>query len=85
MGKERLEIEVRMLRGSLEALACAREASSPTKMAAIASTAVKASRERVTISDAVEGLSLVRRFSEPFAETDPGSWPNGRPTFGRGR
>ena len=32
-----------------------------------------------------DGLGASRQPGEVFAETDPEHWPDGRPTFGRGR
>ena len=54
-----LEIEVRMLRGSLEALKGADDVSSPTKMAAIAKVALEESRGRVTLTEAAESRNLI--------------------------
>lgn len=59
---ERLEVEVRMLRGSLGALTGADEVSSPSKMAAIAKVALKESRKRITLTDSVEARSLISNF-----------------------
>lgn len=54
-----LEVEVRMLRGSLEPLAQAGEVSSPTKMAAIAKVALQESRKRIKLTEATETRSLI--------------------------